>query len=922
MKQLFLISTIMLFAIVGKSQDLLCSWHFDTLKAAPNTAVIIPADSGLQDGTAKIYLDGTNGSSTWITATTGNELTAFGGSTINDGRISSANTMSLTPVNNTANNKGFVIKFSTSGYENPIITYATRNSTTGFQSHYFEYSIDGVTFTRFDTITGINNVFALKTVDLSSFNSLDNSPSVYIRIIVVGATASNGNTRFDNVTINATSLSPVDNTPPYVVNAEATSLTNVLVVFSEPVNATAETTGNYTNVGPIVSATRTAGFDSVNVVLGTPLTYGVFDTICISNVKDIAGNTMTGTQCFQISYGTLDVTPPTVINAWAKNLSTVKVHFNEAVDVVTAQNISNYTGLAGIGSATLNASKDTVTLALSTNLVNGVADTLYIQNVKDTAGNAMAAPQMFVLFLDTLPGPKALVITEIMYNPPESGVDSLEFIEIYNNDVVNVNLEGYTLKYGTSSFTFPAGLFINSGNFILVAPKANAASNFYGLHFIQGATNGISNSGTTVKLLSPTHVLIDSVDYKNTAPWPTDANGNGYSLSLCNPNLDNSLAVNWDLGHVAFGVINNKTVYADPGQFCTSLTDTTPPIATHAWLTNLSTVKVRFNESVSASTAENSANYTGLGTISNAILNSHKDTVTLTLSVPMISGVADSLFVTNISDSAGNIMTQVYAFRLVLDTSTTTKKLVITEIMYNPPESGVDSLEFIEIYNNDVVPVDLINYKLSYGSVNKVFDASHVINPGEYAVIAPNKAAADAFYGINSIQGPTTGITNSGTFVKIHSPSGLLVDSLTYSTSAPWPTQAAGLGSSITLCDVTADNTDGANWSASINFVGIINSINVYADPNAPCFVTSIYENSNDEIVVYPNPANDFITISGINSTARIDLFNNMGMLVLSSIADSNNAIIETSGLAEGLYYLNIISENKGVVTKPLIIIK
>ena len=112
----------------------------------------------------------------------------------------------------------------------------------------------------------------------------------------------------------------------------------------------------------------------------------------------------------------------------------------------------------------------------------------------------------------TLPGPKALVITEIMYNPPESGVDSLEFIEIYNNDVVNVNLEGYTLKYGTSSFTFPAGLFINSGNFILVAPKANAASNFYGLHFIQGATNGISNSGTTVKLLSPTHVLIDSVD--------------------------------------------------------------------------------------------------------------------------------------------------------------------------------------------------------------------------------------------------------------------------------------------------------------------------------------------------------------------------------------------------------------------------
>ena len=39
--------------------------------------------------------------------------------------------------------------------------------------------------------------------------------------------------------------------------------------------------------------------------------------------------------------------------------------------------------------------------------------------------------------------------------------------------------------------------------------------------------------------------------------------------------------------------------------------------------------------------------------------------------------------------------------------------IVITEIMYNPPESSTDSLEFIEIYNNEISAVDLTGYSLS-----------------------------------------------------------------------------------------------------------------------------------------------------------------------------------------------------------------
>ncbi|MBL0101102.1 MAG: lamin tail domain-containing protein [Saprospiraceae bacterium] len=47
-----------------------------------------------------------------------------------------------------------------------------------------------------------------------------------------------------------------------------------------------------------------------------------------------------------------------------------------------------------------------------------------------------------------------IVVTEISYNPPEGGTDSLEYIEIYNSGVSAVNMNNYKFTKGVS-FTFP-----------------------------------------------------------------------------------------------------------------------------------------------------------------------------------------------------------------------------------------------------------------------------------------------------------------------------------------------------------------------------------------------------------------------------------------------------------------------------------
>jgi hypothetical protein len=156
------------------------------------------------------YADGTNGSSNWITATIGNELTAFSGTTLNDPR-EGANVLAgfaYSPVAGTgmsANGKSMVLKFSMTNYQDPILTFATRGTSTGFNSQLWEWSTDNITYTAFGVNTAVTiTSFLTKTLDMSTIDQLDNAATVYLRITFNGATSTSGNNRVDNIVIHAT----------------------------------------------------------------------------------------------------------------------------------------------------------------------------------------------------------------------------------------------------------------------------------------------------------------------------------------------------------------------------------------------------------------------------------------------------------------------------------------------------------------------------------------------------------------------------------------------------------------------------------------------------------------------------------------------------------------------------------------------
>lgn len=182
--------------------------------------------------------------------------------------------------------------------------------------------------------------------------------------------------------------------------------------------------------------------------------------------------------------------------------------------------------------------------------------------VENTAGNNELSMADYITVLPATVGD--LVITEIMYNPPESGDDSLEYIEIYNNSAEIVNLLGYALTDGIE-YTFPSiELAIN--DYLVVAKSADAMLNTFGITTSEWTSGSLSNGGELIRIISPTGITVDSVPFSDTTPWPEDGDGTGPSITICDPEAENSVGETWhaSVNYLADNA-SGDAIYGTPG---------------------------------------------------------------------------------------------------------------------------------------------------------------------------------------------------------------------------------------------------------------------------------------------------------------------------------------------------------------------
>jgi uncharacterized repeat protein (TIGR02543 family) len=158
-------------------------------------------------------------------------------------------------------------------------------------------------------------------------------------------------------------------------------------------------------------------------------------------------------------------------------------------------------------------------------------------------------------------GSSSIVINEINYNSA-SNFDPEDWVELYNNYGSDIDMSGWIFKDEDDApyYTFPAGTIIPNGGFLIICRDTSAFKTYFPEvnHYMGDLGFGLSGGGELIRLYNSDMILVDALTYDDDAQWPTEPDGNGPTLSLLNPDLDNSLAESWGVSieHGTPGAVN------------------------------------------------------------------------------------------------------------------------------------------------------------------------------------------------------------------------------------------------------------------------------------------------------------------------------------------------------------------------------
>jgi hypothetical protein len=249
--------------------------------------------------------------------------------------------------------------------------------------------------------------------------------------------------------------------------------------------------------------------------------------------------------------------------------------------------------------------------------VNSQGDEQFVLQSVNTLGTNNAYPRV---------GP--VVVAEIMYHPPAPypglNDDLNEYIELWNLAATNVPLYDPNARTNTwhlrhaVSFDFPTNVSVNPGGRLIVVgfdPNLYPATlaTFRSKYALApnvpmfGPWNGkLNNGGETIELLrpdnpnvTPTNVftpyyLVEQVDYSKQSPWPTNADGHGYSLQRIARELFGNDPANWQAVPPFFGQPTVPFITTQPtnvtvlqgGSTSLSVSATGTPPLTYQWYLN------------------------------------------------------------------------------------------------------------------------------------------------------------------------------------------------------------------------------------------------------------------------------------------------------------------------------------------------
>jgi hypothetical protein len=137
-----------------------------------------------------------------------------------------------------------------------------------------------------------------------------------------------------------------------------------------------------------------------------------------------------------------------------------------------------------------------------------------------------------------------VVFNEVMYHP-SGNQSSLEWIELYNQQAVDMDLSGWYFARGVD-YQFPEGTIVPGGGFLVVAAAPDELETATGFSAAHGPWVGrLDNAGETLELRDNSDRVMDVIDYSIAYPWPEAADGSGATLAKRGAMTGSDEVANW-----------------------------------------------------------------------------------------------------------------------------------------------------------------------------------------------------------------------------------------------------------------------------------------------------------------------------------------------------------------------------------------
>ncbi len=714
--------------------------------------------------------------------------------------------------------------------------------------------------------------------------------------------------------INSVNASNPDIVPPAISSIEVKDSTHITVRFTETCDSTdILKITNYSidkGIGnPLFVTTVSPDFRTASLVLNTPLVSNVPYTLTTTgNITDCAGNILITGSSAQFIF-VVDRTPPKLVSVSVEFGKNLVLAFDEPIDAVSSALIANY--LLSVGTpALVSAKRDAVDpaavrLVFSQNFTSDLAYSLSVANVTDLSGNIMVAVQF--PFIWHKAKSFEIVINEIMADPtPVVGLPDAEYIELYNRSAFPVDLQNWSLLFGTTAKPLPKYILPAGGYVILCSTASKFFLSQYG-PIIDFSSFSVTNISGTLTLKDYSGKIVHTISYVEAWFNSSYKKDGGWSLELVDPLNPCGEASNWKACTNAVGGTPgsiNSVNAPNP--------DLIPPAIARIGITDLTHITVWFSESCDSTNILNTANYTIDNGVGSPVLVASQSPdyrqAKLTLSAPLSEGIIYTLTSTrDIIDCAGNQLLTGTSARFAIPVPVSANDIVINELLYDSPTGCVD---FAEIYNRSSKVIDLkeilfVNYDTiakAPKNFNEISKQPFLMFPGDYYALSTDSANIKAFYKTISPQSFINmsgypSMNNDNGVVALTTKGGVVIDLVRYSSSMQYPLLKIVDGVSLERISPERPSKEATNWHSASEASG-------YATPGYKNSQFGIMINDENEIALSPSifspdndGYNDFLTIAyafgapGNNIT--ITIYDASGRLVRNLV---NHELCGTSG--------------------------